>query len=77
MHNNFTENIFKLSMYAYAGGKLQVQSIIFNTLQSAIDHGFKSVCYIFKIYDSEGNLVHYAYQDNDPHGPVEHWNTYA
>lgn len=59
---------FKLKIYSYVNGVLQIENVFFDKLEDAIEHGLKTLCHKFKVHDRDGNVCH------DSEG---HHDTYA
>ncbi len=54
---------FKIKMYKYIDGILQVTLKEFDLIEDAIEHGIKELCHKFKIFDRDGCICHDS--DND------------
>ena len=61
-------NNYKLKIYNYVNGILQIENKMFDRLEDAIEHGLKTLCQKFKVHDRDGNVCH------DSEG---HHDTYA
>ena len=56
------EKNFMIKMYHYINGELKLFVNTFEKLEDAIEHGAKSLCHHFKIFDKDGCVCH------DSHG---------
>lgn len=54
---------FKIKLYKYIDGILEVTIKDFEELEDAIEHGIQSLCHKFKIFDKDGCICH----DSDNH----------
>jgi len=52
------EHKFIVRMYHYIGGQLQIFVAEFNKFEDAIEHGIKSLCHRFKIFNKDGHICH-------------------
>ena len=59
---------FKLKIYNYINGILEIEHREFEKLEDAIEHGLSIICQKFKVHDRDGNVCH------DSEG---HHDTYA
>ena len=66
--HNMNEESFKLKIYQYQAGLLNIINKEFKLIDEAIKHGLAEECHKFKIYDKDGNVCH---------GSEGHHNTYA
>jgi hypothetical protein len=57
MDNNDFNN-FKIKMYHYIKGELQIIIEEFECFEKAIDRGLKALCHSFKIFDRDGCVCH-------------------
>ena len=60
---------FKLKVYNYVNGVLQIEIKLFEKLEDAIEHGLSIVCQKFKVHDKDGNVCH----DSEGHHHHHHY----
>ena len=56
---------FKLKIYKYVDGILEIINKEFDKLEDAIEHGMKEICHKFKVHDRDGNICHDSDRDCD------------